>query len=238
MGRADRLLRLQISDANGAVNDLRRPSRLLDRRPRRIDAADFIDHHAGETSRCSCTSRRRRRTRRPRRPRSTRTRCTDLPPVPSAELQRGRRLRQARLAAELAAAHHGAAAPITTRSCAPVPDAALRGRPGAATSWRALAETGRLSNTFIVFISDNGLENGAHRLLNKGVPYEESIHVPLIVRYDPITNSTPRRRTRSRSTSTSLRRSPRRRRPAPGAEGTSLLPILRGRSRCAGATTS
>jgi arylsulfatase A-like enzyme len=55
----------------------------------------------------------------------------------------------------------------------------------------ALRETGRLSNTFVLFASDNGLENGAHRLLRKGVPYEESIHVPMIVRYDPLTGLHP-----------------------------------------------
>jgi N-acetylglucosamine-6-sulfatase len=91
----------------------------------------------------------------------------------------------------------------------------------------ALQETGRLSNTFILFASDNGLENGAHRLQHKGVPYEESIHVPMVVRYDPLTRLHP-------STSdlfalnvdvaptfaalAGIR--------APGAEGTSLMPVL------------
>ena len=51
-----------------------------------------------------------------------------------------------------------------------------------------LRATGRLSRTMIVFTSDNGLEWGEHRLpLLKGVPYEESIRVPMVVRYDPLT---------------------------------------------------
>jgi N-acetylglucosamine-6-sulfatase len=49
----------------------------------------------------------------------------------------------------------------------------------------ALASTGRLSNTLIMFSSDNGLELGEHRFLDaKSLPYEESVHVPLIARWD------------------------------------------------------
>jgi N-acetylglucosamine-6-sulfatase len=36
-----------------------------------------------------------------------------------------------------------------------------------------------LLNTVIVFMSDNGLNTGAHRWMPKGVPYEESIRVPM-----------------------------------------------------------
>jgi arylsulfatase A-like enzyme len=50
---------------------------------------------------------------------------------------------------------------------------------------RALAATGRLSNTLIVVTSDNGLMNTEHRLNGKKVPYESSIRVPLAIRYDP-----------------------------------------------------
>jgi arylsulfatase A-like enzyme len=50
----------------------------------------------------------------------------------------------------------------------------------------ALADTGRLDNTLIVFTSDNGLQLGEHRWVKKEVPYEESIRVPLVIRYDPI----------------------------------------------------
>ncbi|MFI5181051.1 MAG: sulfatase [Thermoanaerobaculia bacterium] len=47
----------------------------------------------------------------------------------------------------------------------------------------ALAATGRLSNSYIFFTSDNGYHMGEHRLPpGKYTPYETDIHVPLIVR--------------------------------------------------------
>jgi arylsulfatase A-like enzyme len=47
----------------------------------------------------------------------------------------------------------------------------------------ALAAAGRLDRTYIVFTSDNGFHMGEHRLVpGKQTPYEEDIHVPLIVR--------------------------------------------------------
>ena len=49
-----------------------------------------------------------------------------------------------------------------------------------------LRETGRLQNTIVVFTSDNGVLWGEHRWDSKDVPYEESIRVPLIVRYDAL----------------------------------------------------
>ncbi|TML01971.1 MAG: hypothetical protein E6G40_01675, partial [Actinobacteria bacterium] len=51
----------------------------------------------------------------------------------------------------------------------------------------ALEATGRLSTTLIVFASDNGIQFGEHRWTSKQVPYEESIRVPMVVRYDPMT---------------------------------------------------
>ena len=53
----------------------------------------------------------------------------------------------------------------------------------------ALRDTGRLHNTLIIFTSDNGLSWGEHRWVKKEVPYEESIRVPLVVRFDPLTAS-------------------------------------------------
>ena len=41
-----------------------------------------------------------------------------------------------------------------------------------------------LRDTIVVFMSDNGYSWGAHRVEGKGVPYEESIRVPLVIRYD------------------------------------------------------
>ena len=47
----------------------------------------------------------------------------------------------------------------------------------------ALKETGELSNTYIVFTSDNGYHFANHRLpMSKRTPYEEDIGVPLMVR--------------------------------------------------------
>jgi arylsulfatase A-like enzyme len=52
---------------------------------------------------------------------------------------------------------------------------------------KTLAATGRLHNTLIVFTSDNGLAWGEHRWANrKEAAYEESIRVPLVIRYDAL----------------------------------------------------
>jgi arylsulfatase A-like enzyme len=48
----------------------------------------------------------------------------------------------------------------------------------------ALAASGRLNNTLLVFTSDNGFLLGEHRKTGKVVPYEESIRVPWVVRWD------------------------------------------------------
>lgn len=45
-----------------------------------------------------------------------------------------------------------------------------------------LRATGELSNTYVVFTSDNGYHLGEHRLEAKATPYEEAIRVPLLVR--------------------------------------------------------
>jgi arylsulfatase A-like enzyme len=50
----------------------------------------------------------------------------------------------------------------------------------------ALRDTGRLDKTLIVFTSDNGILWGEHRFHSKRTAYEESIHVPFVVRYDPL----------------------------------------------------
>jgi len=55
-----------------------------------------------------------------------------------------------------------------------------------AISWifDALTSSGRLQNTIIVFMSDNGFLWGEHRLRGKSVPYDLSSRVPLSIRYD------------------------------------------------------
>lgn len=46
----------------------------------------------------------------------------------------------------------------------------------------ALAQSGELDNTVVMFTSDNGFHYGEHRIKSgKGRPYEESIRVPLLV---------------------------------------------------------
>jgi arylsulfatase A-like enzyme len=46
-----------------------------------------------------------------------------------------------------------------------------------------LKETGELDNTVVIFISDNGIHWGEHRLSGKSSAYEESIKVPFAMRY-------------------------------------------------------
>ena len=57
---------------------------------------------------------------------------------------------------------------------------------GVARILEALERTGRLENTMIVFTSDNGFAWGEHRRSSKMDPYEESIRVPFVVRYDAL----------------------------------------------------
>jgi arylsulfatase A-like enzyme len=92
----------------------------------------------------------------------------------------------------------------------------------------ALADTRRLADTIFVFASDNGLFRGEHRLERKDAPYEESIRIPLVVRWDRLP-STPRVSGRlvlnldlpvtlAGAAGTTL----------PGAGGASLMPLLTG----------
>jgi N-acetylglucosamine-6-sulfatase len=91
----------------------------------------------------------------------------------------------------------------------------------------ALAASGRLANTMIVFASDNGLTWGEHRLHNrKTSAYEESIRIPLVVRYDALLSDA---RTDSRLV-TNIDLAPTFAElgatVAPEAEGKSLVPLL------------
>ena len=54
---------------------------------------------------------------------------------------------------------------------------------GVGAMMKLLRKTGRLNNTYVFFMSDNGFMLGEHRI-SKGKfrPYEESSHVPLLVR--------------------------------------------------------
>ena len=50
----------------------------------------------------------------------------------------------------------------------------------------ALERTGNLDNTLIVFAGDNGFLLGEHASIDKRTMWEESIRVPLLVRYPPL----------------------------------------------------
>ena len=93
---------------------------------------------------------------------------------------------------------------------------------------QALQDTNRLANTLIVFASDQGLNRGEHRLVNKGAPYEGIINIPLVMRFDAV-GSTARTESRLASNidfaptfaalaGTSM----------PGVDGRNLLPLLTG----------
>jgi arylsulfatase A-like enzyme len=45
-----------------------------------------------------------------------------------------------------------------------------------------------LDNTIVIYTSDQGIAEGEHRWTSKKVAYEESARVPLLVRYDPLTD--------------------------------------------------
>ena len=93
----------------------------------------------------------------------------------------------------------------------------------------ALSDTGRLSNTMIVFASDNGLTWAEHRWQEgKVVPYEESIRVPLVIRYDPLTAAPSTESDLTANIDLAPTFADLAGVTAPGAEGTSLMPLLSG----------
>lgn len=51
-----------------------------------------------------------------------------------------------------------------------------------AKTMAALRRAGELSNTYVIFTSDNGYLLGEHRVGGKILPYEESLRVPLMIR--------------------------------------------------------
>jgi N-acetylglucosamine-6-sulfatase len=92
---------------------------------------------------------------------------------------------------------------------------------------QALRDTGRLSTTFIVFMSDNGFLWGEHRLGDKRAAYEESIRVPMVIRYDPITRSARLDDHLVLNMDLAPTWAALAGRLMPGANGRSLLPLLR-----------
>jgi arylsulfatase A-like enzyme len=96
-----------------------------------------------------------------------------------------------------------------------------------------LRSSDRLHDTLIVFMSDNGIMFGEHRWPDKFPPYEESVRVPLVVRYDAVTG--PRAGARSSAIVSNVDLAPTFAEattvPFDGVgtvDGVSLMPLLRG----------
>ncbi len=53
--------------------------------------------------------------------------------------------------------------------------------------YRLLEERGELEDTIIVYMSDNGILNGEHGMVDKRTMHEASIRIPLLVRYPKLT---------------------------------------------------
>ena len=102
---------------------------------------------------------------------------------------------------------------------------------GIADIVRSLRRSGRLSNTLIVFASDNGVMWGEHRLIRKAAPFDGASHVPMLVRFDPLT--APGRGGSSRSPVLNLDVAPTIAElvglvPPTAVDGRSLVPLLDG----------
>lgn len=93
----------------------------------------------------------------------------------------------------------------------------------------ALRDTGRLADALFIYTSDNGLLWGEHRWRRKEAAYEESIRVPLVVRWDGggvLAGSRPDVLAANVDLAPTIADAVGI--AAPGAEGISLLPTLRG----------
>jgi arylsulfatase A-like enzyme len=92
----------------------------------------------------------------------------------------------------------------------------------------ALIATGRLENTILVFTSDNGFLWGEHRWNNKIVAYDESIRVPLVVRYDALEDPPARVESVVANIDIAPTIAALAEVDAPSVDGASLEPLLRG----------
>jgi N-acetylglucosamine-6-sulfatase len=91
---------------------------------------------------------------------------------------------------------------------------------------KALADTRQLTDTIIVFASDNGNDWGEHRRFSKLVPYESSIRIPFVVRYDRVIASARAESRLAVNVDVAPTLAAVAGVAAPGAEGRSLLPLL------------
>jgi arylsulfatase A-like enzyme len=92
----------------------------------------------------------------------------------------------------------------------------------------ALEATGRLQNTMIVFTSDNGIAFGEHRWTSKLVPYEDSIRVPLVIRWDGVVSPGAVDRHLVANIDLAPTFAEAAEVAAPAADGRSMLPVLSG----------
>ena len=103
-----------------------------------------------------------------------------------------------------------------------------------------LAATGRLSNTLIVYTTDNGIMLGEHRFsMTKNLPYEEAIRSPFVARWDgviPAGRTDPRFALNIDLAPTFAAAAGAA--PTNQVDGSDLLPLLTGRPTMAGGTTS
>ena len=104
--------------------------------------------------------------------------------VPAAQLARAGRQRQAQVApADGAGQRLGDHGVRPARRSTPWRACSRWTRPSSASSTRS-QDTGRLENTLIIFTSDNGYVWGEHRVWGKNVPYDGSLRLPLVMRWD------------------------------------------------------
>ncbi|HEU4356731.1 MAG TPA: sulfatase/phosphatase domain-containing protein, partial [Actinomycetota bacterium] len=97
----------------------------------------------------------------------------------------------------------------------------------------ALRDGRRLSDTILLFASDNGYIWGEHGMDGKGVPYEESIRVPLVMRYDDLGARTAAVEEMALNVDLAPTIAALTRIDAPTMEGMSLVPLLTGEGRWA-----
>lgn len=62
-----------------------------------------------------------------------------------------------------------------------------------AATVQSLRRAGELDKTVIMFTSDNGYLFGEHELVNKDVPFDEAVHVPLLIRGPGVRSGVARR---------------------------------------------
>ena len=97
---------------------------------------------------------------------------------------------------------------------------------------KTLAETRQLDRTLIIFTSDNGYFHGDHGLGDKRAAYEESLRIPMLVRYPPWIKAGTRIPAMVLSNDlapTMLEVAGLK--PTPEMKGKSLVPLLRGKTK-------